>query len=177
MKHVQLSKLQAATNAVVGSLVDAMHGSTRFRTDLHGSGQSEKTKPRRGSSDRVSTSRPLPPRQLRAIELLLDGNTIVATAIALGINESTIRRWKLNPRFQEEVVRRSRTQLAARDRAFDLSMRQLAARRRGGCTDLHGSARKCAAAAELKNRTHRAMVGRSQRGAEPEDLGIGSLGL
>jgi hypothetical protein len=51
--------------------------------------------------------RPLAPRQLRAVELLLSGRTIKATAGELGVNECTIRRWKSDPRFHHEVRQRA----------------------------------------------------------------------
>jgi hypothetical protein len=96
-------------------------GNARKCTDLHAHFRAnDRTNPPRnpprvhpGPIGSAAPPRALAPRQLRAIELLLGGKTIVATARLLDINESTIRRWKHDERFLAEINRRARPVAAA----------------------------------------------------------------
>jgi len=69
-------------------------------------GSSDKTKPPPSAAPH-GQPRPLAPRQLTAIELLLAGSTVAAAAVRLNVNPRTIFRWLNDPHFREEIDRRA----------------------------------------------------------------------
>lgn len=65
-------------------------------------------------SENVRSSRKLSSKQLRALELLLEGGTQSDTAEAIGVSPRTLRRWiSEDPEFQAELKDLSRSALAA----------------------------------------------------------------
>ncbi len=65
-------------------------------------------------SENVRSGRKLSSKQLRALEILLDGGTQNDTAQEIGVSTRTLRRWlNEDPEFRAELNELSRTTIAA----------------------------------------------------------------
>ena len=120
------AKLHSACSPVAASIAEFLSQNVaKCQESSRPNPQNAKTNPR--PTDR--SARPLAPRKLTAIELLLAGSTVAAAAARLGVNPRTIFRWLNDPRFRAEIDRRA--DLAER---FKRAQRDVRAKRTAALT-------------------------------------------